>query len=123
MSQQSSKHIPIVLIVEDEEHIAEALAFLVEDAGYEARVAPNGKVALEMISVEAPDLVISDLMMPQMNGAQLLAALREQGRTTLPVVLMSAAGRAHIAEIGATAILGKPFELTEVESLLLRFLG
>jgi DNA-binding response OmpR family regulator len=123
MSEQSDSHVPVVLIVEDEEHIAEALAFLVEDAGYVARLATHGKAALEVITAGAPDLVISDLMMPQMDGAQLLQALRAQGRSTLPVVLMSAAGREHVANLGADATLGKPFEVAEVEALLHRFLS
>lgn len=122
MSEYSNGHVPVVLIVEDEEHIAEALAFLVEDAGYEARIALHGKAALAAIMTDAPDLVISDLMMPQMDGEQLLQALRAQGKNTLPVILMSAAGRDHVANMGADATLEKPFEVTEVEALLHRFL-
>jgi DNA-binding response OmpR family regulator len=112
-----------VLIVEDEEHIAEALAFIIEDAGYAVLIAHNGKEALGIITQAVPDLVISDLMMPQMSGAQLLEALRAQGKTTLPIVLMSAAGREHIPAVGADATLGKPFEIAEIDALLRRFLA
>lgn len=113
----------VVLIVEDEEHIAEALAFLVEDVGFMARIAHSGKEAMEIIAAGQPDLIISDLMMPQMNGDQLLKEVRAQGFTALPVVLMSAAGRSHIESLGADATLNKPFELHEVEALLHHFLG
>jgi DNA-binding response OmpR family regulator len=112
-----------VLIVEDEEHIAEALAFIIEDAGYAVLIAHNGKEALGIITQAVPDLVISDLMMPQMSGAQLLEALRAQGKSTLPIVLMSAAGREHIPAVGADATLGKPFEIAEIDALLRRFLA
>ena len=118
-----ARRVPIVLLVEDEAHIAEALAFLIEDIGYDVRIVPNGKVALEAIGEDTPDLVITDLMMPQMTGVELLHALRADGHSTLPVVLMSAAGRSHVAGLGADAVLSKPFELAEVEALLRRFLG
>jgi DNA-binding response OmpR family regulator len=123
MSQPQVSPKPVVLIVEDEIHIAEALAFVIEEIGFATRIAHNGKAALAMIAAETPALVISDLMMPQMNGEQLLRTLREQGYTTLPVILMSAAGRSHVAYLGADATLNKPFEFEEVEQLLRRFLG
>jgi DNA-binding response OmpR family regulator len=123
MAQEQVMRTKEVLIVEDEIHIAEALAFLVEDAGYRVRLAHNGKEALESISAAPPDLIITDLMMPVMDGAQLLHILREQRHSTVPVVLMSAAGQAHIASMGADATIGKPFELHQVEILLHRFLA
>lgn len=116
------ERVPLVLIVEDETHIAEALAFLIEEYGYNARIVHNGKQALAAIERELPDLIISDLMMPQMSGAELTRALRERGGPTPPIVLMSAAGRGHVEGLGADATLGKPFELTEVEALLHRFI-
>ena len=122
MPKQEERRVPVVLIVEDEVFIAEALAFMVEDAGYVVRLAPHGHAALAAILADRPDLVISDLMMPRMTGAELLQAVRAQGDTTLPIVLMSAAGRSHVANLGADAALGKPFELAEVEALLHRFL-
>lgn len=123
MSSDTVAHPKMVLIVEDEAHIAEALAFLIEDAGYIARIAHNGKEALMIITEAVPDLIISDLMMPQMSGAQLLEVLRTQGKMTLPIVLMSAAGRDHIPAVGADATIGKPFEIAEIDALLRRFLG
>lgn len=86
---------PVVLIVEDEEHIAEALAFVIEEAGYAVRTARNGREALALVAEGEPNLIISDLMMPQVNGEQLLRELRARGIKT-PVVLMSAAGRRHV---------------------------
>jgi DNA-binding response OmpR family regulator len=123
MAQEQVMRTKEVLIVEDEIHIAEALAFLVEDAGYRVRLAHNGKEALESISAAPPDLIITDLMMPVMDGAQLLHILREQRHSTVPVVLMSAAGQAHISGMGADATMGKPFELHQVESMLHHFLA
>lgn len=116
-----------VLIVEDEEPIAEALAMIVEDAGYATVVAAHGKAALERAHMERPSLVFTDLMMPHMNGHDLIAALREiataQGYAPPPIVVMTAASSLRAQAVGADALLRKPFNLSEVEALLLRFLG
>ena len=116
-----------VLIVEDEEPIAEALAMIVEDAGYASVVAAHGKAALERARMERPSLVFTDLMMPHMNGQDLIATLREvaaaQGYAPPPIVVMTAASSLRAQAVGADALLRKPFNLSEVEALLLRFLG
>jgi DNA-binding response OmpR family regulator len=122
MAQEQEMRKQEVLIVEDEIHIAEALAFLIEDAGYRVRLAHNGKDAIESILANPPDLIISDLMMPVMDGAQLLRELRSRN-VQVPVVLMSAAGQAHIANMGADATMSKPFDLRDVETMLQRFLS
>jgi DNA-binding response OmpR family regulator len=117
----------LVLVVDDEAQIAETLSFIVEDAGYMALVAPHGTAALEIARQRPPALVITDLMMPHLNGARLIAALRAEASATglePPVmVLMTAAGTRQATEAGADAILLKPFDLQEVEALLRRFLG
>lgn len=115
---------PIVLIVEDEEPIAQALAFIVEDAGFTSQIAIHGKRALDLIRAHRPDLIITDMMMPKMSGKELIAALRaEPDLQTLPIVLMSAAGKRYMDGSGADALLGKPFEIYEIEDILQRFLG
>lgn len=123
----------VVLIAEDEEPIAQALAYLVEDAGYTAVVAANGRAAFELALARRPALIITDLMMPQMSGQELIRALRETWKGELgqsaappivpPIVLMTAAGRRYAEDAGADALLLKPFELEQVEALLRRFLA
>ena len=114
----------IVLIVEDEEPIAVALSFIVEDAGYLSLVAPHGVTALELAAKVHPALIITDLMMPRMAGRELIAALREDGSALrdIPIILMTAAGEDMAAGVGADALLPKPFDVAEVEELLQRFL-
>jgi CheY-like chemotaxis protein len=102
-----------VLIVDDEASIVESLQEILEHEGYGVVVAANGKQALEAVERERPSLVLTDFMMPQMNGLQLLEALRARPELEdLPVVMMSAVhmppGRA--AQLW-TAFLGKPFEI------------
>jgi CheY-like chemotaxis protein len=115
----------LVLIAEDEEPIALALSYIVEDAGYRPLIAANGQVALEMARMHRPHLIITDLMMPRMSGRELLAALRQDPDVTsrAPVILMTAAGKAYVTDIEVDAILPKPFDITAVEALLHRFLG
>lgn len=117
---------PIVLIVEDEAHIAQVLSFIIEDAGYLPLIAHNGEHALEMVKHDMPDLIITDFMMPHMNGAEFIAALRaresEHGMLT-HIIIMSAAGKQYIDAAGADAFLAKPFEIPQVEAMLSQFLA
>ena len=116
----------LVLIAEDEEPIALALVDLIEDAGYRALVAPHGKLALELARKHHPALIITDLMMPYLNGREVIASLRAQQASLEhpipPIILMSAAGHTHTRDAGADAVLNKPFDLEEIETLLHQFL-
>lgn len=116
----------LVLIAEDETPIADALAFIVEDAGYRAVVAQHGREALDLARTRCPALVITDLMMPHMSGSDLIVALREDatkdGYRPPPIILMTAAGGRLAGAASADAVLRKPFDIREVESLLQRLL-
>jgi DNA-binding response OmpR family regulator len=116
---------PIVLIAEDEAPIAEALAYLVDEVGYTAVIAAHGKEALVLARAVRPRLIITDLMMPHLDGAELIAALRADAATAgsqpPPVILMTAAPPSTRAA-NADAFLHKPFDIDEVEVLLRRFL-
>jgi len=118
---------PVVLIAEDEEPIAQAIAYIVEDLGYTPAVAIHGKQALELARAHRPALVITDLMMPQMTGADLIRALRQDAARlnypVPPIILMSAAGRPFIDTVQADAYLPKPFDVGEVEALLEQYLN
>lgn len=117
----------IVLLVDDERPIVELLATLVQDLGYTSIVASHGQQALELARERPPALVLTDLMMPYMNGMGLVAALRAaaatDGRHAPPIILMTAAGVAAAAAVGADAVLYKPFDLDHVAELLGRYLG
>ena len=116
-----------VLIADDEGPVAEMLAFLVQEAGFTPLVASHGKQALELARANPPVLVLTDLMMPHLNGTKLIAALREDatagGYPPPPIILITAAGARTAMASGADAVLAKPFTLAEVEALLRRFLG
>lgn len=108
-----------VVIADDEESIADAVAMLIEEAGLTPFIAPNGKVALDLVRAHHPALVITDLMMPIMDGAKLIEALRAEARADgshpPPILLLSAAPASVSAEARADAYLAKPFDLQALE--------
>ncbi|MBJ6765025.1 response regulator [Myxococcaceae bacterium JPH2] len=101
-----------LLIVDDEVAIVEALQDILSVEGYDVATAFNGAEGLERLSQVKPDLVLLDLMMPVMDGREMLRRMREDATTRdLPVVVMSA-GRISEEERKASArFLAKPFEL------------
>jgi DNA-binding response OmpR family regulator len=115
-----------VLVVEDEEPIAETVAIVIEDAGFTPLIATNGKEALDLLHDQWPSLVITDLMMPYVDGATLIAQLRieaeRRGELPPPIVLMTAAGPKRARAAQADIILNKPFDLDEIERVLHQFL-
>ena len=118
---------PVVLVVEDERPLAELLAWLVEELGYTPVVASHGRQALELARERLPALVLTDLMMPYLDGAGLAAALRaaaaKDGRDAPPILLITAADSAAAERVGANAVLHKPFDLDQMARLLGRYLG
>jgi sigma-B regulation protein RsbU (phosphoserine phosphatase) len=112
----------LILIVDDERPIRELLTFVLQDAGYRTETAVNGAEALARIGERRPDLVISDLMMPVLGGADLCRRVKAvPASAALPFVLMSAVR--HDGTAGADALLRKPFDLEVVEATVRRLLS
>jgi DNA-binding response OmpR family regulator len=115
-----------VLVAEDEETIAETLAIIVEDFGYVALIAHDGRTALALARQHHPRLIITDLMMPFLSGAELVAAIRAdadtEGIVAPPVVVVTAASRTLADEIGADVVITKPFDVRNIEAAMQRLL-
>jgi CheY-like chemotaxis protein len=112
-----------ILVVDDEPVILLALVDLLEDAGYEARVASNGREALLRMAETPPDLVLMDIMMPSVDGREVVRRMRDDPRLrSVPVILMSAAITPDMAELNV-AFLPKPFDVDDVLDLLAQRLG
>jgi len=108
-----------VLVADDNADMREYLTNLLRTSGYEVSAVTDGQRALEQIRAAVPDIVVSDVMMPRLDGLQLLAALRNDPRTAaLPVLLLSArAGQEASIEgllAGADDYLVKPFAAAEL---------
>jgi CheY-like chemotaxis protein len=109
--------VAVVLVVDDEVGIATLLEDVLQDEGHRVLTASNGRQALERIATERPDLILSDFMMPVMDGAALVSALSASpDLTDIPVILMSSLPEAAIAERcnGHAAFLRKPFNIFDV---------
>jgi two-component system, OmpR family, response regulator ResD len=107
-----------VLVVDDEPTIAEVVARYLERAGYRARIAADGPQALQAASHERPDLVILDLMLPGLDGLEVMRRLREQDRDRIAVILLTAKGeesdRVIGLRLGADDYVVKPFSPAEL---------
>ena len=116
----------LILIADDEEPIVEMLATFVSDMGYTPLVAQNGQEALDLARKHEPALIITDLMMPIMNGADLILELRAEaiakGRDCPPIVLLTAGSRRAASQLPVEALLFKPFDLSQLERVVRRFL-
>jgi DNA-binding response OmpR family regulator len=117
-----------VLIADDEPNIVMSLEFLMEQSGYEVRVARTGDEALAAIETFQPDLVLLDVMMPRRNGYEVLQAIRANpARRTTRVVLLTAKGRDVDVEkgraLGADAYVTKPFATRELVARVKALLG
>lgn len=117
----------LILIAEDEAPIADAISMIVEDAGYTPMVAEHGEHALALARLHHPALIITDLMMPRLDGIGLIEALHEDarrdGHKIPPIILMTAAGMKRALEVGADAVVRKPFNVDDMEALIRRLVG
>ncbi len=108
---------PKILLVDDESAITENLAPILERAGLNVTIAAEGEEALQKAAAVSPDLVILDILMPKMDGREVLRQLRHDGNWT-PVILLTQVGdsveRAMALEEGADDYLNKPFDPHEL---------
>jgi two-component system phosphate regulon response regulator PhoB len=82
---------PNILVVEDEQAIAEMIMTSLEMAGYEVKRAANGEIAYQMVLATPPDLILADWMMPMMTGVELAKRLkREENTAEIPIILLTA---------------------------------
>jgi DNA-binding response OmpR family regulator len=107
-----------VLVVDDEPTIAEVVARYLERAGYRARIAPDGLRAIEAAAQQRPDLVVLDLMLPGIDGLEVMRRMREHDRGRTPVILLTAKGeesdRVIGLRLGADDYVVKPFSPAEL---------
>ena len=108
-----------VLLAEDEPNIVTSLEFLLERAGFAVSVESNGAEALRRARADRPDLLILDVMLPDLDGIEILRRLREDKNTEkLPVIMLTAKGASETQETalaaGADVFITKPFANADV---------
>jgi DNA-binding response OmpR family regulator len=106
-----------VLLVDDEPAITENLTPFLERAGFQVITASDGELALDIVTSEAPDVMVLDVLMPKVDGREVLRRLREDGNW-IPILLLTQVGeageRAMALEEGADDYLNKPFDPHEL---------
>jgi len=108
-----------ILITEDEPNIIESLTFILKRAGYDVSAVTDGEAAVRRLRGDPPDIMILDLMLPKLNGFDVLKLVKTDTLLrSLPVLVLSAKGQAHdrqlAEEIGADAFVTKPFSNRDI---------
>lgn len=117
MSKKKADDDQPILVIDDDPHLREALARILQSEGHEVLTAPDGPTALALTRTHAPSLLVLDYMMPGMDGEMVIDALRdEMSDDAPPALLLTASGRsqARAREIGAVMGLEKPFNVPEL---------
>lgn len=105
-----------ILIVDDDLNICELLRLYIEKEGYETRLAHNGRAALELFAEVNPDLILLDIMLPEMDGWQVCREIRKT--SSCPIIMLTAKGESFDKilglELGADDYVVKPFDTKEI---------
>ena len=115
---------PRILVVDDDPDICELLLMLLADWGYDCVAAANGQEAMREVEQAMPKMILLDMKMPVMNGAQFAKAFRDRFGRRVPLVVVTAAenARRSAEEVHADAWMGKPFAIEELLAIIRRFI-
>ncbi len=104
-----------VLVVDDDSGVLKMTEIMLSDAGYNVIVTASAREGLEMLQAQKVDLIITDIIMPEMEGIELITQLK-QDHPSLPIMAISGGGRSHNTDflkfakkLGAKTVLEKPF--------------
>lgn len=107
-----------ILIVDDEASVVEVVGLYLRREGYEVRTASDGKQALASINQRTPALLVLDVMLPEVNGIEIMRRLRDDQQNNIPVIMLTARGqeidRIYGLELGADDYVTKPFSPAEL---------
>ena len=108
---------PNILLVDDDPHLVEVLRFALEQAGHRIATASNGVLALRAVAQQAPDLIVLDVLMPELDGTEVCRRLRAEG-SRIPILFLSSRAdeidRVLGLELGGDDYLAKPFSPREL---------
>jgi CheY-like chemotaxis protein len=118
-----------VLIVDDDEDLLQVLGKRLTTEGYSVITAANGRDAIALAESQAPDIILLDILMPRMDGGQVMAELKEHPATrSIPVILLTAIlskaeEEKYGSVIGGNITLAKPLDAEKLLDLMKRLLG
>jgi CheY-like chemotaxis protein len=112
---------PTILVIDDSRYTRLPIVRFLAESGFEVLEAENGSRGLDVVNTENPDAVITDLLMPEMDGYELLERLRADGNR-VPVIVITAdiqdSTRQKMLQAGALAVMNKPANLAKLLELL-----
>ena len=115
-----------IVIIDDSNFQRKIITKFVKAEGHETFEGANGKIGLELIATHKPDTILCDLVMPEVDGFEVLRTLQEQG-SKIPVIILTADIQAPVREqcmqLGATKFLNKPFNQSQMREALDEILG
>ena len=116
-----------ILIVEDELALAEGLAARLDVEGYKVSIAKDGRVGVDLTRKERPDLVLLDVLLPQINGFEVCSILKSDPRTaSIPIIMVTALTQIGDSEksfqAGANDYITKPYEIPKLLDKVKKFL-
>lgn len=126
MSKIEQQARPVALIVEDDDQIAALLTFMIERSGFEVLVARDGRAAQQIVeSAPPPTIVMLDIMLPYIDGFQLVAMIRKQpGWEDVPIIMLTAKSQegdiVRALDAGANDYIIKPFKPEELKARIKR---
>ncbi len=108
-----------ILITEDMADLRTVLKTIVESMGYECLMASNGREAVDMAAAELPDIILMDMVMPEMDGLQATRLIRQNPKTgSIPILAVTALGthkdREEILQCGCNDYIAKPFKFAQL---------
>lgn len=106
-----------ILVVDDEESIRDMMSLLLLDTGYEVLTASNGKEALEILNLVHTDLIITDIIMPDMEGLEFIRRVKRERKLSTKIIAMSGSGQDYLnlaLMLGANFTIQKPFDITHM---------
>ena len=114
-----------ILVIEDDEFFSELLLELLQQDGHKVSLATDGAKALQLLAIQRPDLIITDILMPNMDGVEFIMALAKQD-SRIPVIAMSGGRRSISPEfslesaklLGVKTTLTKPFTHTDLRQMV-----
>jgi CheY-like chemotaxis protein len=119
-----SSNVKTVLVVDDEPVLRTIVREILHEEGYAVIEAADGRVMLEIMARERPDLVLMDVMMPGIDGREAYRQLRSRPEhRDVPVVMMSAGVRPIRLDPSIAGFMAKPFDLTQLVELVARLIG
>ena len=117
-------NVKTILVVDDEPVLRAIVREILHEEGYAVIEAADGRVMLEIMARERPDLVLMDVMMPGVDGRDAYRQLRSRPENRdVPVVMMSAAVQSHGLDPSIAGFVPKPFDITDLIALVTRLIG